>query len=318
MKKNLTRTLQIATSALVSAAMLAGCSQTTNTQDQNASQAASEDQKADAIAITDSEAPLIDLSAYDISASQLGTVNADGLREITAIADLTPHSELLEFIEPSLEAVGLKVVLVATAADSTTLEKTQNGEIDFSYFAHWPYVNDQNETNGFTIVNAGDIHVEPIRAYSDKYTSVDEISDGDVVAIPNDATNEFRALKILEDQGLITLDDSVDSSLSATVDSITSYEKDIQIVELDSAQIIPTKDDFDFFITNTNKALEAGITSNVLFSESGDNNPFANIISVASGNENDPAIQAVVAALRSDAVKQFIEEKYNGAVIPAL
>ena len=296
--------------------MLAGCSQTSE-GDTNVAQAAGEEAKDNAGTDASSEEVLIDLSAYDISQSQLGTVNADGLREITAIADLTPHSELLEYIEPSLEAAGLKVVLVATAADSTTLEKTQNGEIDFSFYAHWPYVNDQNETNGFTIANAGDIHVEPIRAYSDKYTSVDEISDGDVVAIPNDATNEFRALKILEDQGLITLDDSVDSTLSATVDSITSYEKDIQIVELDSAQIIPTKDDFDFFITNTNKALEAGITSNVLFSESGDNNPFANIISVASGNENDPASQAVVAALRSEAVRKYIEEKYNGAVIPA-
>ncbi|WP_296834484.1 MetQ/NlpA family ABC transporter substrate-binding protein, partial [Butyrivibrio sp.] len=176
MKKNLTKTLKIVTTALVSTAMLAGCSQTSE-GDTNVAQAAGEEAKGDTVQ-TDSEAPLIDLSAYDISQSQLGTVNADGLREITAIADLTPHSELLEYIEPSLEAAGLKVVLVATAADSTTLEKTQNGEIDFSFYAHWPYVNDQNETNGFSVVNAGDIHVEPIRAYSDKYTSVDEISDG--------------------------------------------------------------------------------------------------------------------------------------------
>lgn len=297
--------------------MLAACGQTTSTDNSGASQESSNENASDALAITDTQVPDIDLSAYDISQSKLGTVNEDGLREITAIADLTPHSELLEYVEPALEAAGLKVVLVATAADATTLEKTQNGEIDFNFYGHWPYVNDQNETNGFTIVNAGDIHVEPIRAYSDKYTSADEIQDGDVVAIPNDATNEYRALKILEDQGLITLDDSTDSTLSATVDSIVSYEKQIEIVELDSAQIIPTKDDFDFFITNTNKALEAGITSNVLFSESGENNPFANIIAVAEGNENDPAIQAVVAALRSDAVKKFIEEKYNGAVIPA-
>lgn len=320
MKKNLVKNLKIAASALVSAAMLmslSGCGQTESTSGQDSSQETGDDKTENALAITDGEIPDIDLSAYDISQSRLGTVNEDGLREITAIADLTPHSELLEYVEPALEQIGLKVVLVATAADSTTLEKTQNGEIDFNFYGHWPYVNDQNETNGFTIVNAGDIHVEPIRAYSDKYTSVDEISDGDVVAIPNDATNEYRALKILEEQGLITLDDSVDSTLSATVDSIVSYEKNIEIVELDSAQIIPTKDDFDFFITNTNKALEAGITSNVLFSESGENNPFANIIAVVAGNEDDPAIQAVVAALRSDAVREYIEEKYNGAVIPA-
>lgn len=302
---------------MVSVAMLSACGQATSTGDADTSSNSQNISSANALAITDGEIPDIDLSAYDISKSNLGTVNDDGLREITAISDLTPHSELLEYIEPSLEAIGLKVVLVSTAADSTTLEKTQNGEIDFNFFAHWPYVNDQNETNGFTIVNAGDIHVEPIRAYSDKYTSVDEISDGDVIAIPNDATNEYRALKILEEQGFITLEDDTDSTLSATVDNIISYEKEIEIVELDSAQIIPTKDDFDVFITNTNKALEAGITSNVLFSENGEANPFANIIAVASGNEDDPAILAVVAALRSDAVKEFIEEKYNGAVIPA-
>ena len=184
--------------------MLAACGQTTSTDNSGASQESSNENASDALAITDTQVHDIDLSAYDISQSKLGTVNSDGLREITAIADLAPHSELLEYVEPALEAAGLKVVLVATAADATTLEKTQNGEIDFNFYGHWPYVNDQNETNGFTVVNAGDIHVEPIRAYSDKYTSADEIQDGDVVAIPNDATNEYRALKILEDQGLIT------------------------------------------------------------------------------------------------------------------
>ncbi len=203
-EKNLTKTLKLTTSLLVSAAMLAACGQTTSTDNSGASQESSNENASDALAITDTQVHDIDLSAYDISQSKLGTVNSDGLREITAIADLAPHSELLEYVEPALEAAGLKVVLVATAADATTLEKTQNGEIDFNFYGHWPYVNDQNETNGFTIVNAGDIHVEPIRAYSDKYTSADEIQDGDVVAIPNDATNEYRALKILEDQGLIT------------------------------------------------------------------------------------------------------------------
>ena len=257
----------------------------------------------------------IDLSGIDISNSQIGEVDDDGYLVITAIADLTPHSELLEFIEPALEEIGLKVELVSTAADSTTNEKTAAGEVDFNFFQHWPYLNDENQTNGYNLVDAGDIHIEPIRAYSDKYSSADEISDGDVVAIPNDVTNEYRALKILEEAGLIELDSDTESTLSATVADVTTYNKDIEIVELDSAQIIPTKDDYDFYITNTNKALEAGVTSNVLFSESATDNPFANIIATTEENADDPAIVAVVTALKSEQTKAYIEQTYEGAVL---
>ncbi len=236
---------------------------------------------------------------------------------ITGIADLTPHSELIEFVTPKLAEQGYTVKLVATAADSTTNEKTQNGEIDFNFHQHLPYLNEVNETNGWDLVNAGDIHVEPITAYSDKYSSADEISDGDVIAIPNDETNEYRALRILEDQGLITLDAGVKDSLRANVDSITDNKKNLEFVEIDSYQIIPTKEDYDVFVVNTNKALEANLKSNKLFSESAKGNPYANIITVKPENLKNPAIIALVDALRSDETKKFIEEKYNGAVIPA-
>lgn len=249
------------------------------------------------------------------ASSSSGTDSTD-LTVIKGIADLVPHSEIIEFVEPQLEAQGYKVELVATASDETTNEKLANGEIDFDYFQHWPYLKAWNETNGYDLVDAGDIHIEPITAYSDKYVSTDEIPENAVVAIPNDGTNEYRALRILEQNGFIKLDSSTADSLSATTSDITEYTKPIKIVEIDSAQIIPTKDDYDFFITNTNKALEAKITSNKLFSE-GSDSPYANIIATRPEDKDNPAIVALVKALQSDETKKFIEEKYNGAVIPA-
>jgi D-methionine transport system substrate-binding protein len=235
---------------------------------------------------------------------------------LKGIADLVPHSEIIEFVKPKLAEQGINIELVATSADNTTNEKTAKGEIDFNYFQHYPYLKSWNETNGFNLANAGDIHVEPITAYSDKYDSKDKIPDDAVVAIPNDGTNEYRALRILEQNGFIKLNEETATSLSASVADIKEYTRPLEIVELDSAQIIPTKDDYDFFITNTNKALEAKITSTKLFSE-GDDSPYANIIAVREEDKDNPAIIALVKELQSGETRKFIEEKYNGAVIPA-
>ena len=236
---------------------------------------------------------------------------------LKGIVDLVPHSEIIEYVRPQLEAQGIYIELVATAADSTTNEKLNAGEIDFNYFQHEPYLLSEVETNGYDIISAGGIHIEPITAYSDKYSSVDEIPDDAVVAIPNDGTNEYRALRILEENGFIVLDEAAKDSLSASVNDIVEYVKPIEIVEIDSAQIIPTKDDYDFFITNTNKALEAGITSNKLFSEGADS-PYANIIAVRAEDANNPAIQALVEALLSEETQQWIADNYGGAVIPVI
>lgn len=243
--------------------------------------------------------------------------NADGTVVLRGIVDLVPHSEIIEHVIPQLEEQGIHIELVATAADSTTNERLNSGEIDFNYFQHLPYLESEVEANGYDLVSAGGIHIEPITAYSDLYSSVDEIPDNAVVAIPNDGTNEYRALRILEINGFIVLDDEARDSLSASVDDIIEYVRPIEIVEIDSAQIIPTKDDYDFFITNTNKALEAGITSYRLFSE-GEDSPYANIIAVRAEDANNPAIQALVEALLSEETQQWIQDNYNGAVIPVV
>ncbi len=235
---------------------------------------------------------------------------------IKGIADLVPHSELIEFVKPKLLEQGIDVQLVATSADSTTNEKTAKGEIDFNFFQHDPYLQSENEANGYDLVNVGDIHVEPITAYSDKYKTVNEIPDKAVVAIPNDGTNEYRALIILEQNGFIKLNPETTKTLTASLADVSEYSKKIKIIEIDSAQIIPTKDDYDFFITNTNKALEAKITSNRLFSE-GSDSPYANIIVTRKAEKDNPAILALVKELQSAETAKFIEDKYKGAVIPA-
>ena len=243
--------------------------------------------------------------------------NADGTVVLRGIVDLVPHSEIIEYVIPQLEEQGIHIELVATAADSTTNERLNSGEIDFNYFQHLPYLESEVEANGYDLISAGGIHIEPITAYSDLYSSVDEIPDNAVVAIPNDGTNEYRALRILELNGFIVLDDAARDSLSASVDDIIEYVRPIEIVEIDSAQIIPTKADYDFFITNTNKALEAGITSYRLFSE-GEDSPYANIIAIRSEDADNPAIQALVDALLSEETQQWIQDNYNGAVIPVV
>ncbi len=269
-------------------------------------------------ASSDTQAPAQQQTAdasQDASADAEAPAADDETIVLKGIADLVPHSEIIEYVKPKLEAQGITIELVSTAADSTTNEKLNAGEIDFNYFQHDPYLQSEIEANGYDLVNAGGIHVEPITAYSDKYESKEDIPENAVVAIPNDATNEYRALRILELNGFIVLDESVQDSLSASVADITEYLVPLEIVELDSAQIIPTKDDYDFFITNTNKALEAGITSNKLFSEGADS-PYANIIAVRTEDKDNPAIQALVEALLDEDTQQFIEETYNGAVIP--
>ena len=236
--------------------------------------------------------------------------------KLIGLADLTPHSELIEFVKPKLEEQGIEVELVGTAWDATWSEKVQNGEVDFHYAAHWPAQEAENETNDYTLVNAGDIHIEPITAYSNKWNTVEEVPDNAKVIIPNDSTNEYRALKILEEAGFIKIREDLETQLRASVLDIEEYIKPIEIVEMDSIQIIGHADEFDIYITNTNKAIEAGVdTSKYLFRESEDS-PYANIIVTTPEKAESPEIKALVEALQSKETAEYILEHYNGAVIP--
>jgi D-methionine transport system substrate-binding protein len=240
-----------------------------------------------------------------------------GGTKLVVQADIVPHAELLEFIKPRLASEGIDLEINTRTDSSLANEQVAKGELDANFFQHEPYLKSIIAERGFDLVNAGNIHVEPIGAYSEKYTSVDQIPNNAVIAIPNDATNEFRALSILEKAGFISLKKGTDVYQTTVTNTVDTYLKPVTLQELDSALILRVRQDFDVYITNTNKVLEAGIdTTKVLFRE-GKDSPYANIIAVKSGRVNDPAITALVSALRSEDVRAFIEGRYKGAVIPA-
>lgn len=297
------RMMTLVTALTLTVAAFAGCGSSSESKSEETATVSSDD----AAEKTDSKENTEDVSD---ASTENGRVTLIGL------ADLTPHNELIEFVKPKLAEEGIDIDIVSTASDATWNEKVQDGEVDFNFMQHKPYMDEWNETNGGTLVDAGDIHVEPISAYSDYYSDVSEIPDDAKVVVPNDATNEYRALKILQDAGFIKLRDDL-TELKASVDDIEEYIKPIEITEIDSIQIVGLAPDFDIYITNTNKAIEAGIdTSKYLFRESEDS-PYANIIAVREEDKDNPAIKALVEALKSEETRAYIEEHYNGAVIPA-
>ena len=157
--------------------------------------------------------------------------------------------------------------------------------------------------------------MEPITAYFDKYASIDELPENPTVALPNNVTNEYRALRILEQNGFIKLAEDTQFSLAATVTDIVEYVKPIKIIELDEFQVIPTKDEYDFYIINTNKILEAGLSPNKLFSE-GPDSPYANVVVTRAEDAENPAVLALVDALKSEETREFIRERYGDDVVP--
>ena len=192
----------------------------------------------------------------------------------------------------------------------------EEGEEDANYFQHIPYLESFNEKEGTHLVSVGGIHIEPMGVYAGKTASLEELPDGAEIAIPNDPTNEGRALLLLEAQGLIKLADS--SNLEATPNDIVENPKNLTFKELEAAMIPNAVDEVDLSVINVNYALEAGFnpTEDALAIEDADS-PYVNIVAVKEGNENNPAVLALVEALQSDTVRDFINETYGGAVVPA-
>lgn len=259
-------------------------------------------------------------SAASAASAAAGSTAASsgGTTVLKIAADPVPHAEILNFVKPKLKAEGvdLQITVLDSDGDSLANERTNNGEFDVNYFQHLPYLDSVIKEKGYDLASAGKVHVEPIGAYSVKYKKTADVPANAKVVIPNDTTNEYRALKILEDNGFIKLKDSV-KNYSATVQDIATYVKPIKITELDSAQIIRVRDEFDIYITNTNKILDAGIDATTALFREGSNSPYANIIVTKTSRVNDPAIVKLREALNTPEVKQFIQTKYKGAVIPA-
>ena len=238
---------------------------------------------------------------------------------ITVGATPTPHAEVLEnAVAPILEEQGydLQVTVFEDYVQPNTA--VESGELDANYFQHINYLDAFNEENGTNLVNAGYVHYEPFGLYAGKSSDLENIADGAKIAVPNDTTNEARALLLLQQEGLITLADG--AGVTATTKDIVDNPKNLEIVELEAAQVSHSLQDVDFGIINGNYALEAGLSvADALAVESAEGvaaEQYGNIIAVADGNQDSEKIKALVAACQSDEVAKYIEDTYNGAVVP--
>ena len=226
-----------------------------------------------------------------------------------------PHAALLSLVVDDLAAQGITLEIKEFTDYVTPNDAVEYGEIDANYFQHIPYLESFNTEHGYHLVNAGGIHVEPIALYSSKYSSLSDLPNGAVIAIPNDPTNEGRALLLLQSAGLIKL--RADAGLEAIPLDITENPKNFKFSEIEAATLPRVLSDVDAAIINGNYAIPAGLvaTRDGLFVE-GSDSPYVNVIAVKEGNENNPAIKALIEALKSDEVAAFVAEKYkNGEVV---
>ncbi|MFR4986843.1 MAG: MetQ/NlpA family ABC transporter substrate-binding protein [Lachnospirales bacterium] len=235
---------------------------------------------------------------------------------ITVGATSVPHAEILNEVVDNLAEEGI-TLNVKEFSEYTVLNPSLTaGEIDANFFQHTSYLNSYMEETGDKLVSVGAIHTEPMGIYSKSIKSLDEIADGDKIAVPNDATNGARALLLLENNGVIKLKEGVGDK--ATIFDIEENPKNVEIIEMDAAALPRALDDVKMAVINTNYALEAGFNPMVdAIAIEGSDSPFANILVVKEGYETKPEIQALYKALTSDEIKSFIEEKYQGAVVPA-
>ncbi|MBQ9872451.1 MAG: MetQ/NlpA family ABC transporter substrate-binding protein [Eubacterium sp.] len=244
---------------------------------------------------------------------------AESKGTITVAASPTPHAEILAKAKELLAAQGweLKVTEFEDYVQPNLV--VESGEIDANYFQHVPYLDDFNKENGTNIVNAGGIHYEPFGIYPGTKSSLDELADGDTIAVPNDTTNEARALLLLQANGVITLKEG--AGLTATVLDIQDNPKNIKIQELEAAQVSRVRGEVALVVLNGNYALEAGLSvgKDAIAFEKSDSEAaktYVNIIGVKAGNENSDKIQALVSVLKSEEISKFINDTYDGAVIP--
>ena len=247
--------------------------------------------------------------------AQAASETQSSTTKIVVGATPEPHAALLSLVVDDLAAQGITLEIKEFTDYVTPNDAVEYGEIDANYFQHIPYLESFNTEHGYHLVNAGGIHVEPIALYSSKYSSLSDLPNGAVIAIPNDPTNEGRALLLLQSAGLIKL--RADAGLEAIPLDITENPKNFKFSEIEAATLPRVLSDVDAAIINGNYAIPAGLvaTRDGLFVE-GSDSPYVNVIAVKEGNENNPAIKALIEALKSDEVAAFVAEKYkNGEVV---
>lgn len=241
------------------------------------------------------------------------------LKKIVVGASITPHAEILEVAKEILATKGYDLDIKQYNDYVQPNLALDSGDLDANYFQHQPYLDEFNQDRGLDLVSVAIIHYEPFGIYPGKTKSIDALKDGAEIAIPNDGTNEARALLLLEAQGLIKLAEGV--GMKATVLDIKENPKNLEIHEIEAAQLARSLQDVDLAVINGNFAIQAGlnVSKDAIAVEDKDSiaaETYGNIIAVRKGDENRDDIKALVEALKSDEVKKFIESTYEGAVVP--
>ena len=234
-------------------------------------------------------------------------------------ASVTPHAEIIEQVRDLLKAKGFELEIVEFTDYVMPNTALEDGDLDANFFQHKPYLDDFNANNGTHIVSVAAIHYEPFGIYPGKTASLEELADGAQIAIPNDGTNEARALLLLEAQGLIKLKE--DAGMTATKIDIVENPKNLDIIEIEAAQLPRSLQDVDLAVINSNYAIQGGLSvgKDAIAAEDKDSlaaETYANIIAVKEGNENTEKTKALIEVLQSETVRSFIEATYDGAVIP--
>lgn len=247
------------------------------------------------------------------------SVTVDSKGTITVAASPTPHAEILAEAGKILEKEGWTLEVTEFEDYVQPNLVVEDGDIDANYFQHTPYLDNFNEEKGTHLVSIAGVHYEPFGIYPGTKASLDDIAAGDTIAVPNDTTNEARALLLLQDNGIIKLKDG--AGLTATVLDIEENPYDIKIQELEAAQVSRVKDEVAYVVLNGNYALEAGfsVAKDSIAYEKSDSDAaktYVNILVVKEGNENNEGLQELAKVLKSDEIKDYINNTYDGAVVP--
>ncbi len=243
--------------------------------------------------------------------------SAEGSAKLVVGASPSPHAEILEAVRDQLAEQGIELEIEEFTDYVMPNKALANGDLDANFFQHKPYLDNFNAENGTKLTSAGAIHFEPLGVYAGTTSDLSQVPDGAKVAVPNDPTNEARALQLLQAQGLLTLKEG--AGLNATVLDIVENPHNLEISELEAAQLPRVLPSLDFAVINGNYAVDAGITDKVIVSEDKESEAaqtYGNIIAVREGDESRPEIQALVKALQSEECRAFIEETYGTTVVP--
>ena len=275
------------------------------------------------LAITGSLAACAQATATRVEAGTVASESQadDKATENTVLkvgANITPHSEILEVAKPILADKGITLEIVRLEDSVTPNTGVIEGSLDANYFQHVPYLDQFNKENGSDLVSVGAVHYEPFGIYAGRVKDLKDLKDGAVIAVPNNVTNEARALLLLAQEGIIKLKD--DAGINATVEDITENPLNIQFKELAPEQLVAALPDVDAAVINGNYAIEGGLhVSQALAVEANDGlaaQTYGNIIATSPAKANDPAVKALVEVLQGPEVAKYIQDTYDGAVVP--